>query len=111
MKGNAEVSSRIWYGMRARLFSLLLGANGLALVAWQSARWRACRQISGRLSFVPEQVPAATYRVGQFLVAWQQRDGGRLVISHQECLERVLWASLPGESFVGAAQGFERVRE
>jgi alpha-glucosidase len=91
------------------LLKLLLGAAGLALAALTARR--APRQVAGSLRCDPGRVPAATYRVGQFVVRWEPRGGGRLAIAHADHPERAAWASLPGRSFAAAALGAERVSE
>lgn len=72
---------------------------------------RRPRQPGGRLHFNPAALPAATYQIGQFLIAWDPAGGGRLTLCHQARPDRVLWATLPGRSFLAAGQGRETVTE
>ncbi len=48
------------------------------------------------------------HRVGAFLLSL---DGGTLRISHTAEPARILWASIPGRAFLGAAQGQADTRQ
>jgi alpha-glucosidase len=49
--------------------------------------------------------------VGRFLVRWEPRGGGGLVVSHRAALRRAIWHTIPGRAFVEAGVGSERARE
>jgi alpha-glucosidase len=85
------------------------GAIALLTMGLRWARRRhSRRQIVGRLSWAAH-LPAATYRVGAFLITWNPASGGRLQVTHERQPNRELWATVPGLSFAGAARGVEWV--
>lgn len=57
----------------------------------------------GRLAFDAARLPARSYGVGSFIAHWQTEQGGSLTVRHAARPDRALWASLPGQSFAGAA--------
>jgi len=77
--------------------------------------WGEPERVSGSLTEVARDVPGG-YRVGEFTVALRAGRSGdasddRLEITHRSSPDRILWASIPGESFVAAARGEETVRQ
>lgn len=98
--------------IRFSIFVLVaVGVVGLSGCASLDASWGKDRQRAGALEFDEKRVPGERFEVGDFRVTWETERGGRLVVSHQKAPERVLWSSVPGEAFVAAGIGEERVEE
>ena len=80
-----------------------------------AARWSldeyAKRQISGKLSFNSQLLPSHDYVVGHFTARWQVDEGGKLCIYPASQMAKILWQSLPAQSFICAARGNETVKE
>jgi alpha-glucosidase len=92
------------------LVSLLI----IVLFVWFVRRARGDRakgQITGVLYFDSAVVPDKAYDIGQFVLTWESKGGGRLTVQHHANPGKLLWSSLPGECFVAAAWGAERVTE
>lgn len=87
-----------------------LGLVAIVLIIRWSRRRYTLRQIKGRLLFDSNAVSTASYPVGAFIITWDPENGGRLSIHHQAKPDKVLWASLPGRSFLAAALGAETVK-
>lgn len=68
-------------------------------------------QQQASLSFDPQSVPNATYRLGWFEIRWQTENGGQLTIEHISRPGFALWQSLPGQAFFTVGVGQETVTE
>jgi sulfoquinovosidase len=78
--------------------------------------WGEPGQVSGSLAGVGRGSDLGPYRVGEFAVALEAGQSGdpsddHLEITHHSSPDRILWATIPGESFVAAARGEETVRQ
>jgi alpha-glucosidase len=92
----------------------LLSLVVITFVFWFARRVRRRTlkgQIVGALYFDASALPARTYSLEDFTLTWEPMDGGGLMVRHQAVPDRILWSTLPGESFVAAAQGFEKVTQ
>ena len=67
--------------------------------------------VSGSVVGVSRGVEPGSYRVGEFAVAVDRDAGFALSVGHSSDPGRVLWSSVPGESFVSAARGRETVEQ
>jgi len=99
---------------RKIVLGIILGIILVAIIVL-SARWGmdeyAARQISGRLSFDAGSLPSQDYIVGNFIARWDADHGGNLSIYSKSYPDKILWQSIPGESFISAARGKETVTE
>ena len=86
------------------LAALLSGAVTLLV-------WDGSGPVSGSVVGVSRDVEPGVYRVGEFAIVVDRDAGFALSVRHRSDPGRVLWSSLPGESFVSAARGEETVRE
>lgn len=99
--------------MRMRLRTLLIPALAASFLGAYALRRRSEYKVGGTPIQVSDDV-FGSYRAGDFVIVLKdQQDGNArgasLEITHHSRPERILWQSAPGESFVAAARGCERV--
>jgi alpha-glucosidase (family GH31 glycosyl hydrolase) len=102
-------------GRGARLSIVLALAVVLGLFVTYIV-WREPGQVSGSITEVAKSVAPGQYPAGEFVISLRTGENkgssdDLLTVAHRSDPERVLWSTIPGESFVSAARGEEIVRQ
>ncbi|MGH3148459.1 MAG: TIM-barrel domain-containing protein, partial [Rubrobacter sp.] len=107
----AALIGRTWrfvgpVGLAAVVILAAFLSGAIALLVWDGSG-----SASGSVVGVSPGVEAGVYRVGEFAIVLDREPAFVVSVRHRSDPGRVLWRSLPGESFVSAARGDETVEQ
>lgn len=101
---------RLWVAFA--LFVAVVVIMAACVVLARGMGWSLpSRAIHGRLSFDSALNSAGAFRLGSFTMQWDPSSGGRMTVFPSDTPARALFSTKPGEAFVAAAHGRERVTE
>ncbi len=96
---------------RRRSLPLALAALGAILWAGRDGYLGIAGLTGGSLTFDAGKLPQRKMSMGDFVLSWEPLQGGILTVTHRAEPARVIWSTVRGLNFVGAAQGREHIRE